>query len=487
MISWMQRHKKWLVITIWISTIAFVGAGFVGWGSYDFSKQGGAVAVVGEREVSVEEYQDEYSNLYSQYARLFGNSFNQEMADNLNLRDIAYKQVLQKNLILSYADSLGLDVTNEDIAQELVKYQAFLKDGKFDKPTYLKVLAQNRTTAKKFEESLKRGILLTKIQELFVIKPNKVEVENLNKLLFIKDDISMKILEAKNISVSPSEDEIKSYWEKNKNAYMSDIEYEIELTKVPMMVSNANDEDIKKHYQNFRTDFKKADGKIKSLEEAKADIVKELDKKFTKKESLKKYLKVKKGDLKLVESKTYTQATLPFNQENSQKITSAKVGSLIKPFVQDDIYYIVKLAKKIDSKPLSYEKAKNRAKSSLVTVLKDKKLDELANNELKTFKGTLIKDVSRESVDKIKALQTQEAAKFLNDLFSATKKEGIVKLSDKVVLFRVEKSTLGTYDKSKDDSVISTLSQLQDQELMENLVKRLENTFEVQSFINEKE
>ena len=33
MITWMQRHKRWLVITIWISTIAFVGAGFVGWGS----------------------------------------------------------------------------------------------------------------------------------------------------------------------------------------------------------------------------------------------------------------------------------------------------------------------------------------------------------------------------------------------------------------------------------------------------------------------
>ena len=60
MITWMQRHKKWLVITIWISTIAFVGAGFVGWGSYDYGKQGAVVAVVGDREVSVEEYQQEY-------------------------------------------------------------------------------------------------------------------------------------------------------------------------------------------------------------------------------------------------------------------------------------------------------------------------------------------------------------------------------------------------------------------------------------------
>ena len=60
MITWMQRHKKWLVITIWISTIAFVGAGFVGWGSYDYGKQSGAVAVVGDREISVEEFQQEY-------------------------------------------------------------------------------------------------------------------------------------------------------------------------------------------------------------------------------------------------------------------------------------------------------------------------------------------------------------------------------------------------------------------------------------------
>ena len=46
MITWMQRHKKWLIITIWISTIAFVGAGFVGWGAYDFGKSQGTIAKV---------------------------------------------------------------------------------------------------------------------------------------------------------------------------------------------------------------------------------------------------------------------------------------------------------------------------------------------------------------------------------------------------------------------------------------------------------
>ena len=194
MITWMQRHKRWLVITIWISTIAFVGAGFVGWGSYEYGKQGGVVAVVGDREVSVEEYQEEYSNLYEQYSKMFGAMFNKELAEQLKLKDVAYKQVLQRNLILSYADSLGLDVTNEDIAKELVKYDSFIKDGKFDKDTYIKVLAQNRMTPKDFEESLKRGLLLQKVQSLFDLNPNGAEIENLSKLIFLEDDISIKIL-----------------------------------------------------------------------------------------------------------------------------------------------------------------------------------------------------------------------------------------------------------------------------------------------------
>ena len=176
MITWMQRHKKWLVITIWISTIAFVGAGFVGWGSYEYGKQGGVVAVVGDREVTVEEYNQEYSNLYDQYSRMFGSMFNNELAEQLKLKDAAYRQLLQKNLIMAYGNSLGLDVTNEEVARELVKYQAFSKDGKFDKETYIKVLAQNRMTPKVFEESLKRNLLLQKVQTLFQLNPTANEV-----------------------------------------------------------------------------------------------------------------------------------------------------------------------------------------------------------------------------------------------------------------------------------------------------------------------
>ena len=120
-------------------------------------------------------------------------------------------------------------------------------------------------------------------------------------------------------------------------------------------------------------------------------------------------------------------------------------------------------------------------------IIKDKKLDELANTQLKDFSGVNISGVTRESSNKIVGLEQKEASKFLNDLFAATSKEGVVKLEDKIVLFRIKDSKFSDYNKAKDELVKGTLIQLQEEELMTNLMKKLENSFEIQSSIKEKE
>jgi peptidyl-prolyl cis-trans isomerase D len=51
MISWMQKHNKYLIVTIWIATIAFIGAGFVGWGSYSYGSKVSAIAQVGDVDI----------------------------------------------------------------------------------------------------------------------------------------------------------------------------------------------------------------------------------------------------------------------------------------------------------------------------------------------------------------------------------------------------------------------------------------------------
>ena len=156
MISWMQRHKKWLIVTIWISTIAFVGAGFVGWGSYNYGQSSGNIAVVGKQEVKMSDLQAEYNVLYNKYQNAFGEMFNQEMAKQFKLEDAAFNSVIQKFLLLNYAKELGFHITDKEVAQYLIEIPSFRKDNKFDKNTYITVLKRNITTPTEFEEQIKK-------------------------------------------------------------------------------------------------------------------------------------------------------------------------------------------------------------------------------------------------------------------------------------------------------------------------------------------
>ena len=102
------------MITVWISTIAFVGAGFVGWGSYDYGSSSSSVATVGKKEVKVADLQSEYNTLYNKYQNAFGQNFNQEMAKQFKLEDAAYNAVVQKFIFLNYAEELGLYITDKE-------------------------------------------------------------------------------------------------------------------------------------------------------------------------------------------------------------------------------------------------------------------------------------------------------------------------------------------------------------------------------------
>ncbi len=487
MITWMQKHKKWLVITIWISTIAFVGAGFVGWGSYDYNQKGGVVAVVGDREIAVDEYQREYSELYSQYSQMFGEQFNQEMAKQLKLSDLAYNLVIQKNLILSYADDLNLDVTDEEVVSQLVKMNAFLKDGKFNKEIYLKVLAQNRTSALEYESSLKRNLLLQKVQNLFQIEPEEAEVKLLNRLMFLEDNVSIKIIDLKNINVSIDEIKLKEFWEKNKDSYKSENSYDLAIETLAFSKNVHSTEDMNSYFNKFKLDFKKEDGKLKSFTEAKEEIQKALDEKTSKKIALKKYLKLKKDQEKFSVMAVVYEDKLTYSNENILKIKQAKKGDVLKPFKNNNEFVTIKVLNSFLPKTLSYEKAKTLLRNDFIAKQRLVLLQEQVKTTIKTLSSKDSITLTRASITSVKGLNPQEGSTFLNQLFSSVKKEGSILIGDKTVIYKINSSKLAPYDESKDLAVRTTLGRLQNSELMTNLVKRLENTYDVQSTSSLKE
>lgn len=448
MITWMQKHKKWLIVTIWISTIAFVGAGFVGWGSYDYGKSGSTIAIVGDKEIPSKDVQAEYSNLYGQYQQILGDNFNQELAQQFKLEDIALQRVVQKYLILNYADDIGLVATDKDVAAELVKIPAFIKDGKFDKNTYLSVLKQNRRTAVEFETQLKQDIVVNKVKDLFTTQLVQNEIKNIGNLIYSEDEVSIKILNDSDITINTTKKDLQNYWATNKNNYKSASGFEIAYSKIEN-VENKTKKDMKKI-------------------------------------ALKTYLNLKKEKEQFVTTKTIYSTSTFFDAEDIQTIISSKEGTVLKPIYKDKNYYVVKLNKKVLPQTLAYNEVAAQVKADYVNSTKAKILDEKAKKLEANFEGKSLGYIGRGNIPAIDGLTDAQRDEFIKDLFSATQTINTLNLGSKVVVYKITNSRFAKYDSSKDAVVDSTVSNLKTSSLSSSFLTKLATEYEVKSFMGNK-
>ena len=447
MITWMQRHKKWLIVTIWVSTIAFVGAGFVGWGSYNYGKSDSAVAVVGNKEVPLADLQTEYSNLYAQYQNMLGKSFNQELAKQFKLEQMALQRVIQKYLLLNYADELGLMTTDLEVAKELVKIPSFLKDGKFDKNTYVSVLKQNRRTVSEFEDQLKKDLLVAKVQKIFDIALEKNEINNIGSLLFSQDKVSIKIIKDDMIKITPTFDELKKYWEKNKENYKSPKGYEISYYKV----------------ENI-------DGK---------------DTKEMKKEALREYLDLKKEKNQFQKTITIYDNSDFLPKEELDKVITAENNEVLKPILKDNSYYVIRMNKKVAAQTLPFEDVKSQINKAYIVEQKNKQLEELAQKELKNFNGVNIGYVTRASDIEVNGLTKEETTQVLQTIFKSPKKMNYVNLGTKIVLFEITDTMMPTLDEKNIEIVKSSIEGAKTNAITSVFLEKLQNKYDVKSYLSE--
>ncbi len=485
MITWMQRHRRWLVITIWISTVAFIGAGFVGWGTYNYSKSSKYVATVGSKKISRTEYQTEYNSIYDRYSKGLGSGFTKEVADKMHLRQIALQSLIQRNLLLNFADDLGLGVSDKEVAQKLIGMKVFYKNGNFDKKTYEKVLAVNGLKISDFEASLRQDVLLQKIEDIFAINPSLAEVKNFGSILFSQDNLSLQILKLKDMKVKINEKELKAYWLKNKAKYKSNITYKIDVYKTHIAAKTYALSALKNYYKTNKDSLLATDGKILSFELAKGKINKILSQKDAKFQALKDYIKLKKSKLSFDKREDISLENIDFPKSVKKKIKFSSLGKFIKPFVHKDYYLTLQIVNKNPRKILGFKKAKSLVLVDFQALKKQDVLKLRANKALKDFKGKSIGFVSRTSLDKIAGLDAQESAQFLQKLFMLNKKNGIIYLNNKALIYNISGSKLAKFDKNKEAGIRNTIKLWQSNELMSKIIGNLQNKYEIKIYLND--
>lgn len=485
MITWMQRHKKWLIITIWISGLAFIASGpifAVGSGSFKFDANN--VAVVGDVEITKGELQKSYSNLYQRYAQIFQGNFDEEKAKQFGLQKQALQQLISQALVINLAKSYNLNITDQELYEQLKQDQNFFKNGVFDKEVYKQILSQNRMSIPEYEKELKKQLLIQKMFTLLKVETTKSETQIIDTILSISDKIEYKILSPKDISITPSDEELQAFWQTMQNSFMNEASYDVKYLKQTASNEAYDDDAIATFYEENKTHFKDSEGKILSLESAKNAVVAELNAIATKKAALRTFVDYKNGkvDGSNIEQITISSTNNPFNTEVLETVANtAMTKPFIKPIEVKGEYYIFELTKINPATPKTFAEAKKQVLPHFLAQKTQEKVLELANNSVGVFQGKHSDFLTMQSIKKIPELDQTEATEFLQQLFTSDKKRSFVTLqSGKIVLFNILEQKLL---KTKSSDQADVMARLKNGIFSEGLMKTLQKRYNTEIFI----
>lgn len=484
MITWMQRHKKYLVVTIWISVIAFVGAGTVGWGSVDLSSKSKYVAQVGQIGITHKEFNDKYNEFFIIQNQLSDGELTNEQALKLGLDKQALIELLREKLLLNYAYDLGFYASEDEVLKQIASFEMFYKsdsDKSFDKDKYLTYLKNMRMSEADFAKQVKSRLEISKLLKLLSIPANKDEIELASASINMQDEINLKIIdlskEEKQLKLS--EDDLRNYWQEHKNDYKSELSYEYSIYTIEPNLENINENELKAYWETNKANYKDNEGKIKEYNEAIDELKIDYALNLLEKTAKLDYVKLKKDELKFsnkITQNPYSQIVL-LNKE-------LKINEISKPFIFEKKYNIIRLNKINQPEALSYEDAKTMVEEDLKEVKFKELLIKTGEEEIKKDKinGKNIGFISKVSKNNTDLTET-EFFTFVSELFAKNDKKSYIVLSDKVLIYEILSQKLSSEIDSSDYKTLENELRAINFNLMyEDLIKELNKRYVIKNY-----
>jgi peptidyl-prolyl cis-trans isomerase D len=160
MMTWMRRSSRYFlafVVLTFIASLAYFGA---------TQERGNpaTVAKVNGEDISATAYDRAYRATVEQYRQLLKDRFNDDLLRSLRVSDQVIERLVTDRLMAQRAAAEGIAVSDEELADEIVKIPAFQTDGRFARDQYQRVLARVGLTPTGFEQDLRAQLLQRKLQ-----------------------------------------------------------------------------------------------------------------------------------------------------------------------------------------------------------------------------------------------------------------------------------------------------------------------------------
>jgi peptidyl-prolyl cis-trans isomerase D len=261
MLDLVRKHARSWLIKVALFLIVVV---FIFWGGYSYkARQEGHLARVGDHYISIYDHELYYRQLVEMYRQQMRDSFSEELLQRLNLRKQALNQLIDRYIITTAAQELGLTASTQEIQKKLAELPVFQTDGKFDPKRYLFLLRQNRMNPETFEQQVGHDLSLQKTEAFVKRRAVVTDAEIMTDLRFNYTlfQVAYVFFDPKSLEVQVNADEkdLESFYQQNRERYKDperrQITYVLFNPDSYLPDVRVEENQIKAYYEDHGTEY----------------------------------------------------------------------------------------------------------------------------------------------------------------------------------------------------------------------------------------
>ena len=479
MISWMQNNNKFTVIVMWVAAVSFILSTAVIGGSSGLRSN--SIGKVGNIELAKDNFSMEYNQLFTQYNQMMQGKFDKEQAKQMGLQDQVIRRMAAQAKILNLANEFGIIVTEEETAEKLASYPAFQTNGQFNRKNYDMYIQNSGLSNETFENSLRDQLIIEKTFKLINNKSLENEYKAFEIAFEIADKLKYSVLTNKDINVTIDDKQLKEFWEPRKEQYKTPTQYTLDVQWTETKDTKVTDAEIEAYYNENRFNYTDKDGKISDFKDVK-EIVKEATQVAkSKKVALRRYVQLKKGELKKDETITLDINDKKLSSALWAEITSKSINDLIKPKVVENRYATVKIINIVKPVTKSFDQVKDIVTPAYQEEAEKEALSRLANEKLTQIdkEDTNVSTfITLENAETQKlGLNQQETVNFISKLFTSEQEKGIIPIGSKVVVYKIIEQKLIPLESNETKSLHKNADEVKYQSFQTGLMKELDKKY----------
>jgi len=268
------RERLTGILAFAILGILIVPFALVGVNEYFTSSGGNNVARVNEVEITYNVFNQSYSEYRRRMQSILGAAYDPVEYDQLIKRREHLDNLINQELVTQAAQSMGLDVDDATLAEEIRKIPAFQVDGQFNPDVYQSRLLSQGMTPKQFQNEMRSQFVINQLPRNIVASgiATPAEVEEFIALVDQSRTFNAVMVPAEitETAVEFTEEEITAWYDANNDQYQSVeqviIEY-VELDSAFLPAGLPPDED------NLREQFEAQKARFISPEQRRVSHI----------------------------------------------------------------------------------------------------------------------------------------------------------------------------------------------------------------------